>query len=229
MGSFFAVELSLQGPHWQPLDNLVSDRELLAARVETARLILAAQAGVGADQIDNKVAASLVQFGLVARLIAPAAACAVLSSSVPDLDPGQVWWQPRNNDPVPLSIPQPRGRSATSLGEIAEALSVLVIDAAIQPLVHTTEELFGISPKVLWGNVASGLAGAAEAIGASRPDLAQRAADIVAAVLARASLHASGAYTDRCFQRRSCCLYYRIPNARLCGDCILVSRDSTPV
>ena len=81
-----------------------------------------------------------------------------------------------------------------------------------------------VSPRVLWGNVASAVNGAATMIAAARPDLAGPAAEAAAALLADPAL--TGTYQGRPlrgFRRRNCCLIYRLSPERpaYCGDCVL--------
>jgi ferric iron reductase protein FhuF len=85
-------------------------------------------------------------------------------------------------------------------------------------------EAMAVSPRVLWGNVASAVNGAATMIAAARPDLAGRAAEAAAALLEHPDL--AGTYQGRPlrgFRRRNCCLIYRLSPERpaYCGDCFL--------
>jgi ferric iron reductase protein FhuF len=81
-----------------------------------------------------------------------------------------------------------------------------------------------VSPRVLWGNVASAVNGAAAMIAATRPDLAGPAAETASAMLANPAL--TGTFQGRPlrgFRRRNCCLIYRLSPERpaYCGDCVL--------
>ena len=84
-----------------------------------------------------------------------------------------------------------------------------------------------VSRRVLWGNVGSAINGAAAVISAARPPLRPRAIRVSAAALRFPGL--AGSYRGQpttSFQRRSCCLIYRIPgNPQYCGDCILTARQ----
>jgi ferric iron reductase protein FhuF len=85
-------------------------------------------------------------------------------------------------------------------------------------------QAMAVSPRVLWGNVASAVNGAATMIAAARPDLASPAAGAAATLLGQPAL--AGTYQGRPlqgFRRRSCCLIYRLsPSApAYCGDCVL--------
>jgi FhuF 2Fe-2S C-terminal domain len=100
---------------------------------------------------------------------------------------------------------------------------------------------------VLWGNVASALAGAAGMLADMYPDgqaahpgasgaagladragVAERAGVIVAQALAQPPLAGTGRlvrpdpeHARRFLVRHNCCLYYRIPGGATCGDCVL--------
>jgi hypothetical protein len=82
-----------------------------------------------------------------------------------------------------------------------------------------------VSRRVLWGNVASAVSGAAAMIAATRPELAAEAGPVSSAVLGFPAL--AGSYDGQPlagFRRRSCCLIYRLagpPGAQYCGDCVL--------
>ncbi|MZE70246.1 (2Fe-2S)-binding protein, partial [Streptomyces sp. SID5789] len=52
-----------------------------------------------------------------------------------------------------------------------------------------------------------------------RTDTAGRAGALTAGLLAHPLLTGTGTLTGTAFRRRSCCLYYRVPGAGVCGDC----------
>ena len=86
-----------------------------------------------------------------------------------------------------------------------------------------------VSPRILWGNVASAISGAATMIAAARPDLAgpARAAATTALQFPALASAADGPPGTSAFRRRSCCLIYRLsgePGTALCGDCVLDTR-----
>ena len=83
-----------------------------------------------------------------------------------------------------------------------------------------------VSPKVAWGNVASGLArgGRDGGYGASGP-AASAALSLAADLLAGPALRGrTDGEPGKNFRRRSCCLIYRVaPRSPrvVCGDCVL--------
>jgi ferric iron reductase protein FhuF len=86
-----------------------------------------------------------------------------------------------------------------------------------------------VSRRVLLGNVASAVNGAASIIAAARADLAADAAAAGEALLSDPPLTAACTGTPGAgFRRRSCCLIYRIAadgGAALCGDCVLLTGE----
>jgi hypothetical protein len=81
---------------------------------------------------------------------------------------------------------------------------------------------------VLWGNVASALAGATGLLADQRPDHAEAAGRLAAEILAAPPVAGAGTLvrpepaSPRLFLvRHNCCLYYRIPGGGTCADCVL--------
>jgi ferric iron reductase protein FhuF len=86
-------------------------------------------------------------------------------------------------------------------------------------------EAMAVSPRVLWGNVASAVSGATAMIAKARPDLAAPVSAAATAMLRYPAL--TGTYEGSPgagFRRRNCCLIYRLSppgTASYCGDCVL--------
>jgi ferric iron reductase protein FhuF len=88
---------------------------------------------------------------------------------------------------------------------------------------------YSVSRRILWGNAASAVNGAATMIGVARPDLAARAVTAADSLLDLPPLRGSGVRgPDGRFRRRSCCLIYRASpgagRAAVCADCVLARR-----
>jgi hypothetical protein len=98
-----------------------------------------------------------------------------------------------------------------------------VLAPVVAQLVAAYRAGFGVSPLVLWGDVASALNGAAAVLGSS--PLAKRlpADQVVVALVGMAELRGTARSLPPRFVRNSCCLYYRVPGCALCGDCVLAS------
>jgi len=196
-GPFFAISLHAAPPPapWRPLAELGPASEL-AARVREVR------ASLGSDR---RVAASIAQLGLVARLVAPVLAAARQGVL---LDLGGGYWQPPLTSTFALSLPRPAGGMAAS----AESLADAVRRGPVAELTAAIGRLGSVSGRVLAGNIASAVNGAALQLG---PTAYPAAAAMLAAI------PGEDAEPGPIFRRRSCCLRYRVPSAGLCGDCVL--------
>jgi hypothetical protein len=203
------------------VSELTSPSALLRARVEAARVTLAARSGRPASAIEPRVAASAVHLGLAARLTAPALGAAVLGHPL-GLSPGRLWWQDTAGGPVPLSVPE---STSAPEGELtAGEWDQRLLDELLVPLASAIGRLVPVSGRVLWGNVASGVNTAARLVAGQRPDLAGAAWQAAGALFARPELGGERNPPGPVFRRSSCCLFYRLapvgPPA-LCGDCVL--------
>ncbi|MFF7177461.1 (2Fe-2S)-binding protein [Streptomyces sp. NPDC008121] len=167
---------------------------------------------------ERRVAASLAHLGLAARLWSVALGPAVLHGRFPDLDPREVHWDGTATSPDDLWW----SGTATRPGTVEE-LREAVLEAHLVPLAHAFRADGRISPRLLWGNAGSALAGALRELvrwarAQGRPDAGERAAALVSGLFAHPDL----ARTVRgpALRRTTCCLYYRSPNGGLCGDCV---------
>lgn len=243
LGPFFAFETHAPGSAvrrpWRPMGELVASPEVLAGRVEGVRVQLAARAGQPAEAVQLRVAASVAQLGLVARLVSPALAAAALYGRVLPVGLGGARWQPLPGGLFPLSLPAPSGppdapepvtADESELARLAAELAGTLLDGPARELVRAVAAL-SVSPQVLWGNVASAVNGAVTVLaGSPGADRAQahRARRLGALLLDRPVLRAAaGRDGDGRFRRRNCCLIYRAAPAGaggLCGDCVLALR-----
>lgn len=156
--------------------------------------------------------------GHAARLWSPALACVVLHGIVSDLQGTQ-----RADGGPALRVPRPAGWYADGLPDgpvralyeqVTGHLSVLADGLPVK-----------IAPRLLDGNSASALAGAAHALLTLRPAVRGPLTDLTTALLDTGRLAGTGALTGPglAFRRRSRCLYCRAPNGSKCGDCSLAS------
>ncbi|WP_329037680.1 (2Fe-2S)-binding protein [Streptomyces sp. NBC_01725] len=183
---------------------------------------------------ERRIAASVAQLGLAARLWSIALGSAALHGEVPDLDPARLFWDPLGSSPDDLRLSGPRplpaangaaGASVDGLADLAVAVRDVVQHGHLVPLAAALRADGRISPGLLWGNAGSALAGAVRELGAwsrraGRPEAGERAAAIGAALLTHPDLRTTGVSWNGSFRRRSCCLYYRCPSGGLCGDCV---------
>jgi Ferric iron reductase FhuF-like transporter/FhuF 2Fe-2S C-terminal domain len=226
LGPFFAVDAHRPGElpcaAWRSLSELTTPSEALRNRIGVVRGALAEQSGRDAGQVELRVAASIAHLGLVARLAAPAIAVAAAGHRL-DLRPAGVWWQDVIGGPVPLSVPASASASAGPSPERGMAESDRLLDGLIGPLTVAVAELVPVSERVLWGNVASAVNGAAAQIARQRPEIARQAWLTAAALFRHQSLHQERVPPGPRFCRSSCCLRYRVFHGTdaLCGDCVL--------
>lgn len=228
LGPFFAVRLHARGAApaapWRPLAELVRRPEALLGRIGSVRTALADRSRDSVGEVELKVAASLAQLGLVARLTAPALAAMACGYRL-EMDLDQLWWQDELGGPVPLSVPAPAARGALAACD--------VLDQVVAPITAATAELVAVSPRVLWGNVASAVNGAASQVAVKRPDLAADSWAVADAFFGHPGLSQELRRPGPGFRRSSCCLLYRLVyrsgragagwRDRVCGDCVLTS------
>ena len=203
---------------WLSWARMVEDPAVLEQRVTEVRRMLAA--GPASPSVEPRVAASIVHLGLVARLLSPILGAALVAGVAPVCPPSRVRLRLGGTNPFPLALTGAGAVAAIGPDAVAEALEVHWLGPAVAPLTAAVGERFGLSRHVLTGNTASAAAGALRAAGTARPELAGRAE----AVLEAGPLAGSGRRRENgSFVRRSCCLFYRLPGAGTCGDCVLTA------
>jgi len=166
-----------------------------------------------------RIAASVAQQALAARLWSAALGCAALYGSVPDLDPRLLHWDAGSAAPDDLWLAEVR-----PLPGDAATLADTVLLGHLEPLNAALVAHHRMSAGLLRGNAASALAGAARELdrwarARGRTEVATRARALTAELLAHPLLADTGTLTGTAFRRRSCCLYYRVPGGGVCGDC----------
>ncbi|MFE0421830.1 (2Fe-2S)-binding protein [Streptomyces sp. NPDC058953] len=207
LGTFFRIELGGPDPGWRPVDDTYADgyADLVAA--------VCARHDTG----EARIGASIAQLGHAARLWSPVLACTVAHGIVPDLE-GLL----RAVDGPALRLPAaPTGWYADGVAEQTEALYAVVVTRRLDALAAGLRT--SVAPRLLAGNTASALAEAGRAVLAARPDLTGPVTGLVDGLLNTGLLIGSGKITgpSLAFRRRSCCLYYRVPQGEKCGDCVL--------
>jgi hypothetical protein len=239
VGPYFTVEPWIGGEQWRPLSVLVSEPSVLRERVDHARGVLERSAGAAPGQVAERVAASIVFLGLASRLVSPSLAAAVVGGAVPYLAMDDLWWRPVDGGPLPLAARPVGGAdvgdlaAAEQLSDAAALISELCVEGLAGPVSAAFGTLFRLSPRVLWGNVASALAGAAGMLAGAFPARAETAGLLTGRLLAEGPLQGTGelvqpdpAQPRRFLVRRSCCLFYRVPGGGTCGDCVLTPEDA---
>jgi hypothetical protein len=245
-GPFFAWEPWSPGAGWRPWAALC-EGEVVFSRVSAARQALIGMFGLAEDAVPMRVVASVTFLGYASRVVSPLLGAAVAGGDLPapgeardgqrhdprsgtDAGGDQLWWRPVPGGPLPMAYAGTQARPSTGMDriELARALAEVAVYGLLTPLLETFRDRFALSPKVLWGNVASALAGAAGMIADQDPAHASRAAGVVDEILKIGPLAGTGTLVrpaparDRRFLiRNNCCLYYRIPGGGTCGDCVL--------
>ncbi|MEV4253670.1 (2Fe-2S)-binding protein [Spirillospora sp. NPDC049652] len=206
LGPYFAVSTDPDeevDPTWRPLPE--TDPERLDGLIDQ----YAQRLGTG----DRRVAASILFQGIASRLWSPVVASAALGV-VPDL--ASLHWRWAPGAPIALWLADPTGWPASP----ARAIET-VVDGQLRPLRDTMAKVVKLADGLIWGNVASALAGTLY-VARTSPDLARTLVPFVRDLLTRPPLATAGRMTPRGYVRRSCCLYYKVPpGGELCGDCAL--------
>jgi hypothetical protein len=212
LGPYFAWERRSTAAGWLPLVEL-SDPDALAERVVAAGTVLAGP---------PRAVASVTFLGIASRLVSPPFAAFVLAGVLPV--PDRLWWRPVPSGPLRIAY-----EIATAAPADAATFVAASVTDTVGPVLRAFADRYRISAKVMWGNVASALAGAAGVLADSRPEHADRAGVVLERVLAGPPLAGAGtmvrpdpARARRFLIRHNCCLYYRIAGGGVCADCVLM-------
>ncbi len=223
-GPFFAINShawdAVMPAPWQPMSLLIADTGIMAARVEAVRTALADRAGTVPGHVDIRVAASVAHLGLVARLLAPMIGASTLGHPALSWSVDDLWWQNTLGGPYPLSATSQRDSRVDRTG----------VGAAVEAITAAITDRYQLSRHVVWGNVGSAANSAARLISVAQPDLSTAAHVAADAILADPRIDHGTLRAGSLFQRRSCCLIYRITNDRgaSCGDCVLKRLPDRP-
>lgn len=168
---------------------------------------------------DERIAVSVAQLGLAARLWSVALGSAALHGEVPDLDPALLHWDADGSSPDDLWLTDVTTRAAD-----AASIRDVVQDGHLAPLADALRTRYRVSAPLLWGNAGSALAGAARELDTwarrtGRTDVGERALALAGELFDHPDLRGTGTLRGTAFRRNSCCLYYRCPGGGLCGDC----------
>ncbi|WP_030983260.1 (2Fe-2S)-binding protein [Streptomyces sp. NRRL S-1813] len=237
LGPFFTFETHATGSEliapWRKLSEVArAESGVLEERVASVRAALAAGGGRPAEAVELRVAASVAHLGLMARVVSPLLGLAALHrlpSRPPMLD--DLRWHSGLGGAFALSLPRETVAAVATgdAGSVAGAGAAgALLEGPVRDLVDAGAA-FSVSRRILWGNVASAVNGAAAGIVSAAPALARPARTAALLMLRQPQLRDAHALDPRNgrFRRRSCCLIYRAaPDAAgaVCGDCVLVRR-----
>lgn len=187
-----------------------------------AELVAAVGRWLGTDEI--RVAASMVVLGYSARLIGPSVALPLRDGILPDLSPSRVRFSYRPDRGFQLYLPEPAGWHGTP-ETLRDRWCHDIVDGHLHGVVEAVRSVVPVAEGLLWGNIASGLAGALRMLARSGAAPAGRCHEFGLALLAHGPLRGAGDLRldagELTFTRRSCCLYYRLDGGGYCGDCPL--------
>lgn len=223
MGDRFELGVGRVETGWRPFTDLLTDAGVLEQRIED----MAERLGTA----EARVAASILFQKLASRLCSPLFGAVVAHGLIVELDPGRVHWRPAPDSVPPLRTTDLAGREIRDPARTAERMYQAVVPELLEPLAEAVQGVVKIAPGLLWGNVASSLAGTVRALARVRPELAGAALALAREMLDLGLLRDKGELAESApghpfFVRRSCCLYYRARDGRKCGDCALDDPDA---
>ena len=219
LGPFFRTDARPEAG-WASWAALTADPVPLGRRAAEVAAVLAA--GPDSVVVEPKVVASLVHLGLVARLVSPVLGAALVTGRLPLAPVDRVRIRLEGANPLPLSIDATAAAAVEGPADLVAAFHRSWLLPAVDPLTVAVWDSWAVSRQVLDGNVTSAVAAALRLAADARPDLGGQAGAVLDALLDSGTLPGTGRRrADGSFERRSCCLFYRLPGAGTCGDCIL--------
>jgi hypothetical protein len=209
---------------WLPANALLERGAEPAAVIESVRR--------WASDTRPRVAASLFLMSYAARLLSASVAGVLLGGVLLDLRAHE--WRYRPGSGLQLRLPVPAGWRPTPPSgpdTLLPALVELLVDGRLADTIAAVRSAVPVSEGLLWGNVASSIAGALQSLAAAELPGAdgavvgvRRCREVGEALLATRHLRGAGAFvgTGLAFRRRSCCLFYLLPASGKCADCALL-------
>jgi hypothetical protein len=174
---------------------------------------------IGADE--SRVAASSIQYEIAERLWSVILGTWVMDGLIADLRPLRYGRSPVGR--IRLSLEQPAAweRPDATPVETASVIAGVVV-ARLTSLHLALREVVRVADGLLWGNAATALTLATQAL-ANRgtPDRGLVAVSRSLLEIPPLAERLDGDLTGR-IVRRTCCLYYRTAARRACGDCPLI-------
>lgn len=216
LGGYFALPPAGPGAVRYPQ---LATPEVVTRFVEATRTAIATSVRVPAPTVEVRVAASSFQLGVAARLLSPMIAGALCRQAIPVLTPDNLFFSAQNHAPV-FSVHDVGIRDAPDIESAARGISASV-PTLFEPLNLTLRGVAGLSPLVSTGNVASAANGAVTVLALTHPELERAGRALIEALLAGTPLTDAGRLDRGNFTRHSCCLFYKVPGAGLCGDCVI--------
>ena len=207
VSGYFALGTGTLDDGWRPVRQLYDDTAVLAETVDRVK------ARIGATE--QRVAASTFFLGFAARLWSIGLGTVVGYRMLVDLAPERLLFRETDGQ-IALHLEHP---VAQRRDHLPAALADLVLDQHLEPLAAALRRLGPISAKMLHGNSASALLGAAMVFDRDRGTTSGW--ELAREICTDQRLSAAVEFVDSGYRRTSCCLYYRTPHGGLCGDCAL--------
>jgi ABC-type cobalamin/Fe3+-siderophores transport system ATPase subunit len=204
---YFALGTGPLNDGWRPVKQLYDDSALLAEIVDRVKARM--------DVTEQRVAASTFFLGFAARLWSIGLGTVAGYRLLVDLPPELLLFRELDGQ-VALHLEHPE---AARRDDLRSALAAMVLDRHLDPLAVALRRLGPISEKLLQGNSASALLGAALVFDRDRATTSGW--QLARSICADPRLSAAVRFGDTDYRRTSCCLYYRTPYGGLCGDCAL--------
>ena len=166
------------------MSELITLPQHLAGRVDRVRAALAQASHRPVADIEQRVAASMTQLGLTARLLSPVLAVACTTGVVLDVQLHDLRWQDELGGAFPLSLGinnAPKQPTLTASCAVAVAFCDF-LRGPIAELITTVGLVRPVSPMIMWGNDASAANSAITLIRTHRSDLDSTARAIAQAM-----------------------------------------------
>ncbi|MCF6385742.1 (2Fe-2S)-binding protein [Mycobacterium sp. MBM] len=216
MGGYFALPPAGSDAAQYPQ---LATTESVTRFVDATRTAIATSVRIPGDRVEARVAASSFHLGVAARLLSPMIAGALCHRAIPVLTADNLFFTAPDHAPV-FAVADVDMRSAPDTASAAHTISAALAEL-FDPLHVSLRNVAALSAHVSTGNLASAANGAVTVLAMTRPDVEPAGRALIAALLAEAPLAGAGRIEHQTFTRRSCCLFYKVPGAGLCGDCVI--------
>lgn len=210
VGAYFAVGTGPVDDGWRPVAHLYTDAALLEGIVGRVQARM--------DAAEQRVAASTLFLGFAARLWSIGLGALAGHRLLPDLAPEHLLFREAGGQ-IRLHIERP---VAWRGDDVEPMLADMVLEWHLARLTAALRRLGPISAKLLRGNAASALLGAARVF--DRDATPGPGWQLARRLCADERLSDAIVFSDAGYRRTSCCLYYRVPGGGLCGDCVLTTQ-----
>ncbi|WP_428342027.1 (2Fe-2S)-binding protein [Mycobacterium sp.] len=207
VSGYFALGTGPLIDDWHPVGCLYDDTALLAEIVDRVQARM--------NVTEQRVAASTFFLGFAARLWSIGLGTVAGYRLLIDLPPERLLFREIDSQ-VALHLEHP---VAQRRDDLPAALADMVLHRHLRPLTQALRRLSPISARLLDGNSASALLGAARVFDRDRGTTSGW--QLARSICADPQLSAAVIFGDTDYRRNSCCLYYRTPHGGLCGDCAL--------